>query len=453
MAENTLRKSGAWRLPSGTGPTTFKPADENELARCLAPGSEYRPPFRPMGANSASTDCSTASAGTVIDMTGMNRILSVDLEAFTVTVQPGVRIRELAAELAKQGLELEGSHDLMERTVGGAVAGGSIGPSIGSDGALFASQLYSARLILPDGSRLSVDDDKKYLLNATRLSYGMLGVIYELTLRVRPVHPFTASHRRVSIDEFAASAEKIARSRAGVKFFLLPFRDRVYLDLRRHDGDSRDGGGLAWRIKDWGESTVLPQVFKSLQHIVPVPGIRYRLIDEISKVTQGIVNNRLVTHGSSSAIQPQGSGRRTGNDKLNYSTWLFPASDFGIVVRAYRLFCERIRTESGFRCDMPTIGFRLNRDSSALLSPMFDEPMIALRAISTQAAGWEDFAIDFAEFAQHWGGVPLFNQSRSLSAEHAGVVFGDRLRFFRKIRHRLDPHDRMMNPFLSQYFL
>ncbi len=447
MAGNTLRQSGAWRLQAPGG--TVRPEDHRELASYLTPGSPHPAPFRPQGAHSASTDCTTASAGTVIDMTAMDRILDIDLQDFTVTVQAGVRIRDLAARLAAEGLELEGSHDLMDRTVGGAVAGGCIGPSIGDDGALFASQLCRARLVSPTGALLTIDDEKKNLLNAARLSYGMLGAIYELTLRIRPVRPFTASHRRCTIDQFAASAEKVARSRVGVKFFLLPFRNRVYLDLRRHDDESRDGGSLAWRIKDWGESTVLPQVFRSLSHIVPVAGIRYRLIDEISRLTQGIVNNPLVRNGSSSAIQPRGSGQR----KLHYSTWLFPAADFGIVVRAYRDFCARVHSETGFRCDMPTIGFRLSRDRSALLSPLFDEPMIALRAVSTQAAGWEDFAIDLAEFAEHWGGLPLLNQSRSLSIDHAHLVFGERLTFFRRIRRRLDPNDRMMNPFLSQYFL
>lgn len=449
MAGNTLRQSGSWRFTTRTGPGTVRPEDPRELAHFLAPGSPHPAPFRPRGAQSASTDCSTASAGTVIDMTAMNRILDIDLQDFTVTVQAGVRIRDLAARLAAEGLELEGSYDLMDRTVGGAVAGGCIGPSIGDDGALFASQLCRAKLVSPTGALLTIGDDKRNLLNAARLSYGMLGAIYELTLRIRPVRPFTASHRRCTIDQFAASAEKIARSRVGVKFFLLPFRNRVYLDLRRHDDESRDGGSLAWRIKDWGESTVLPQVFRSLQHIVPVAGIRYRLIDEISRLTQGIVNNPLVRNGSSSAIQP----RSNGQPGLHYSTWIFPAADFGIVVRAYRDFCARVHSESGFRCDMPTIGFRLSRDRSALLSPLFDEPMIALRAVSTQAAGWEDFAIDLAEFAEHWGGIPLFNQSRSLSIDHAHGVFGERLTFFRRIRRRLDPDDRMMNPFLSQYFL
>jgi FAD/FMN-containing dehydrogenase len=37
--------------------------------------------------------------------------------------------------------------------------------------------------------------------------------------------------------------------------------------------------------------------------------------------------------------------------------------------------------------------------------------------------------------------------------EHASEAFGSRLDFFRRIRRRIDPDNRMMNPFLSQYFL
>ena len=81
---------------------------------------------------------------------------------------------------------------------------------------------------------------------------------------------------------------------------------------------------------------------------------------------------------------------------LNYSTWFFPAADFAVVVQAYREFCLRVRDEQGFRCDMPTVGYLLSRDRSAILSPCFDEPMVALRAVSTQSKGWDDFAIDFS---------------------------------------------------------
>jgi len=430
-----------------------RPTRVVEIKNALGLNTHYAMPFRPMGANSSATACTSLSSGTIIDLTALNQIRSIDADSHTVTVQPGVRIGELVRELADYNLELAGGHDLMSRTVGGAVAGGCIGPAFGDDGAFFASQVVSIRLITPIGKAIEIRSDQKNLLHAFRMSFGMLGVIHEITLRVRPIRTFAVTHRRCTFDQFGAVAEKLATVDVGLKFFLMPFRDHVYLDIRRVSTGTTGTHRIPWRVKDWGESTVLPQVLKSISRVVPASGIRYRMIDEISKLTQGIVNNRLVSSGSNSTALSCSSKTDDATRKLHYSTWFFPAADFAIVVQAYRDFCLRVKRNSGFRCDMPTVGFRLGRDNSALLSPSFDEPMIALRAISTQEKGWEDFAIDFGDFARHWGGAPLFNQTREIPADYPAQVFGSRFDFFRKIRRQFDPDNRMMNPFLSQYFL
>jgi hypothetical protein len=446
-----LRDSGKFGRRVPARPAVLRPTTLKQLRAALAADTAYLAPFRPAGAMSASTDCAVASAGTVVDMTGFDQIVSIDAYNDVAVVQAGVRLGTLAAALAEQGLELAGSHDLMSRTVGGAVAGGCAGAALSGDGAFFASQALSLKAVTPNGRLLEISRDKANLLNAFRLSYGMLGIVYEVSLKVRPIRPFAVAHRRCTIRQFSAAAENLCRTDIGIKFYLMPFRDRVYLDLRRYSATATESHRVPWKIKDWGESTVLPQVFKSLSRIVPVPGVRYRLIDEISRMTQELVNNRMVSSGSNATA----GASRTGHDsqQLQYSTWLFPAADFSIVIHAYRDFCTRTLTESGFRCDMPTLGYRLCRDQSALLSPCFDEPMFTLSAVSTQTRGWEDFVIDFGEFAQHWGGLPLFNQTRSLLPDYANEVFGSRLNFFRRIRRRLDPENRMMNPFLSQYFL
>jgi hypothetical protein len=384
-------------------------------------------------------------------MTDFDDIVNIDAYNDTVIVQAGVRIGKLIKALAAHGLELAGAHDLLDRTVGGAIAGGCIGPTIADGGGIFATQVTSLKAVTPTGQLLHVTQDKANLLNAFRLSYGMLGIIYEVTLRVRPISPFDAVHRRCTIAQFATLADRIATSNVGVKFFFMPFRDRVYLELRRFSSEARGSRKMAWQLKDWGESTVLPHVFKSLNRIVPVPGVRYRIIDEISRVTQGIVNNKLVTSGSNSTAHGAMASASTGT--INYSTWLFPATDFSIVAQTYTEFCKKTHQVSGFRCDLPTTGFRITRDRSALLSPSFDEPMFALRAMSTQSEGWDDFVIDFSDFARDWGGSPFFNQSRGLEPDYAMQVFGSRMSFFAKIRRRADPDNRLMNPFLSQYFL
>jgi FAD/FMN-containing dehydrogenase len=446
----SLRRSGRYRIRPTPEQVVLHPGTLKELQEILDPESQYLQPFRPMGGNSAATECNTSAVGTVIDMTGFDKIIQVDSYNGQVTVQAGVRLGDLSTALATQGMELDGSYDLMRRTVGGAVASGCIGPSIGSGHGLFASQVLSMKIVTPSGTLLNIDAGQKSLLNVFRLSYGMLGVIYELTLAARPITGFVASHRRCSLLQFSNAVEKLVRTDVGMKFFLLPFRDVVYLDLRRYEAGARASSSIPWKIKDWGESTVLPHVFKSLNRIIPVPGVRYSLIDQVSKMTQGIVSNRMVSSGSMATAR---SGNTSEGESLRYSTWLFPATDFSIILEAYRDFCRRIRDESGFRCDMPTVGYRVSRDRSAVLSPSFDETMVALRAVSTQTKGWENFAIDFADFARHWGGSPVFNQTREVDLSYAKEIFGARLEYFRKVRRQIDPDQRMMNPFLSQYFL
>ena len=159
-----------------------------------------------------------------------------------------------------------------------------------------------------------------------------------------------------------------------------------------------------------------------------------------------------MTRFTSNNVAATGRRRRQKQNKLLYSTWCFPAMDFSLVVKAYVEFCQRTLRENGYRCDMPAVGFRVSKDSSALLSPSFDEPMFALQTVSTQRSGWDDFVIDLALFAERWAGVPLFSQSRAFRAEHAVQTYGSRIEFFTRIRNQLDPEKRLLNPFLAQCF-
>jgi FAD/FMN-containing dehydrogenase len=306
-------------------------------------------------------------------------------------------------------------------------------------------------MVTAGGKLIKIDASQKHLMNAIRASYGMLGIICQATVNVRPITTFTATHRRVTIEKFAKSVDALANGDAGLKFYLLPYRDSVYLDLRRYDDNAADSWRAPWKLKDWGESTVLPQVFKSLNRVVPIPSVRYRLIDRISAATQGLVNTRLVNTGSHASMGASYRKRRKAR-KLLSSTWCFPATDFSLVLQAYRDFCHKTLDQSGYRCDMPAVGYRVSRDPAALLSPSFDEAVIALQSLSTQQQGWEDFVIDLAEFAEQWGGTPLFHESRAMRAEYAGQAYAGRLEFFRKIRRQLDPDNRLLNPFLAQSF-
>ncbi len=75
---------------------------------------------------------------------------------------------------------------------------------------MLSAQLVSLKVVTASGKLMKVNDTQRHLLNAFRLSYGMLGIIYEVTLRVRPIMNFAASHRSMDVDAFANISDRLA---------------------------------------------------------------------------------------------------------------------------------------------------------------------------------------------------------------------------------------------------
>ncbi len=429
-------------------PGVVQPTSLKQLQQVMRPQSQYPTPIRPMGANSSSTQCTAAVGGTVVDMTGLNKI--TDIGDDTVTAEAGVTLRELAEYLTTRGMEIAGSMDLARRTVGGAIAGGCFGAAHDGTTAFIASQVLSMRVVMPDGRLMDVTEDKQNLLNIFRLSLGALGIIYDVTFRIRAAEKFVLKQRKMDVETFGRAATALASQKIGLKFFYLPFKNRVYTELRRAQTEDKPVRQLPWKIKDLGETTVLPAICGKLGRIVPIASIRYSLVDGLHDLGHSVLTNTLTAEGSSAAENQSASGRFAG-PPLEYTTWCFPVENIGMLLEAYKSFATDYYKNTKFRCDMPVVGFRLPPDQSALLSPCFDAPMFALRFVSNSHPMWEDFVMDLAEFAQRWSGVPLLNQTRCAEQRQTTMAFGTRLDFFKKIRRQMDPDGRMMNPYLAQY--
>ena len=331
------------------------------------------------------------------------------------------------------------------------MASACFGPSLADDGVFVASQVESLKVVTPAGQVLVIDGSRGNLLNVFRMSLGMLGVIFEVTLRVRPIRQFVVRQSKMDIATFGRSATLLIEQDVGLKFFMMPFRDRVYSELRRRDAPVKKVRGLNWRVKDLGESTVLPAICGKLARIVPIPSVRYSLVDGITDMGQSLLA-RTAAEGGDAAIEQRSRSGRFAAPPLSYSTWCFPVDNIPMLLAGYTDFAAQYYRRNKFRCDMPLLGFKVGQDTSSILSPSFDGPMIALRAVSHPHPMWDDFVMDFAEFAQRWGGIPLFSQSRCAEVAYATTAFGSRLEFFRKIRRQLDPDERLLNPFLAQYF-
>ena len=149
-------------------------------------------PIVPRGAGTGLTGgCVAHSGGVIIDTTRMNQILGYDLENFTVRVQAGVLLNDLAEDCLSKGVLYPPDPGEKFATVGGNVATNAGGMRAVKYGAT-RDYVRAMTVVLPCGEiiRLGGEVSKTStgysLLHLMIGSEGTLGIITELSLKLIP---------------------------------------------------------------------------------------------------------------------------------------------------------------------------------------------------------------------------------------------------------------------------
>ncbi|HEX3387063.1 MAG TPA: FAD-binding protein, partial [Mucilaginibacter sp.] len=117
----------------------------------------------------------------------INKVISLDTKAHTVTVEGGIKYGELAPYLHKKGYALHNLASLPHISVAGSCTTATHGSGV-KNGNL-ASAVTALEIVIADGSvvHLSKASDPEKL-NAAVVGLGALGVITKLTLQVEPTY-------------------------------------------------------------------------------------------------------------------------------------------------------------------------------------------------------------------------------------------------------------------------
>ncbi len=171
------------------------PATHDEVGRVLKTCSQHRVAVVPFGGGTSVVGGVEPLRGQfssviALDLGRMNGLLSIDRESLTATFEPGMTGAEAEKLLLERGLTLGHFPQSFERaTLGGYVATRSAGQASAGYGRIddlvvsmrVASPTGELRLGRSPGSAAGPD-----LLHLFMGSEGILGVITEVTLRVRP---------------------------------------------------------------------------------------------------------------------------------------------------------------------------------------------------------------------------------------------------------------------------
>ena len=250
----------------------------DEVVAIVTDPARYPSPVRVKGSHHSTTRCVVAEAGTVIDVSRLNRILDIDVEARTITMEPGVLHIDAARELESHGLQFYVNVELGNLTVGSGACGGTKDASYWSDGRVefgqVASYCVGVKAVQPDGTVLTVTEADGELMEMMRASYGLLGVIVEVTFKVKPLRPLAVEHVSYSVDEFARRLDELVAAERSMMLYLFPFLDRVVVEYRQDGVGEARPHSWQWRLRNWVWKTGSPAVGRVLTALVPWARLR-----------------------------------------------------------------------------------------------------------------------------------------------------------------------------------
>lgn len=271
-----------------------------EIAAVVKICNENKIPVTTRGAGTGLVGgCVPVYGGVLIDTTRMKKILGYDLENFSVTIEPGVLLQDLAADALTHGMMYPPDPGEKLATVGGNVstnAGGMRAVKYGTtrDYVLAMKVVLANGEITSFGAKVSKTSSGYSLLNLMIGSEGTLGIIVELTLKLIP-NPKTAVSLIVPFEDLETAISTVPKVKmANLDPQALEFMEReIILASERHIGrevfpkkmEGIDVGAyLMITLDGEDEDEIMGRVEKAAELLVEAGAIDVMVIDNPQKL-------------------------------------------------------------------------------------------------------------------------------------------------------------------------
>ena len=408
----------------------YKVTSEEELQEIIRNSEK----IRVFGSKQSSADIASG-VETLIDITSYNKILSIDDSACTIKVQGGLILGDLLEEIEAKGWCIPCLPDINTVTIGGALATGTHGTS----GKLLCEYITKCSIILADGS-IKIITDKDELIDAVRVSLGVLGVLSEITFKCEPIYTLHVKEGPEDDTIWLPKINERLKKHDFLRILWLPHTDKGYVIT----GDKIDPNT---EIKE-----DLGPAF--LKHRRTASKILYKYTHIFPWFT-AIANKLLYIGFFSSKKEHKGSlyqatVTKSRGSTLELAEWTIGLDKFPTVFEELKTEINKWSNKSFIHIPMD---IRFVYKDNSWLSYAYKKDTVTMGCVSRNAATadtYEAFKTIEKIFLKH-GGKPHWAKRFAAKNTELSKIY-EKWEDFKTLRRKLDPSNKFLNPYLTELF-
>jgi FAD-linked oxidoreductase len=409
------------------------PKDEVDLAAAVRKSDG---PVRVPGAGHSFTPLN-ATDGTLIDLAAFTGLRRVDREAGVVTLGAATPIWQVGPLIHPQGFGLKNQGDIDRQTLAGAVGTGThgTGPSLGS----FSAEVAGFRLVLASGEVLNCSaTENAEIFEGGRLSLGLLGVMTEISIRVRPAYKLVEKQFLLPIDELFEQLDLLIASNKHFEFFWFPYAERAVCKTLNESNDDapppRDAAAMKKRGKEIGFDA---RIFAAINEVLPyapfLVGPAHRLFSQLMPAPP----RARWSHEIFPSPRPI---------RFNEMEYAVAAANGPECLHAISAAIRKRRINTGFPIEYRTVAA-----DDVWLSPFYKRASATI-AVHQYHRVNTDKLFDACEGVfRRFDGRPHWGKRHTRSQSELRHLYPEFERF-RELRRKLDPKGKFLNPYLRELF-
>ncbi|HLH74125.1 MAG TPA: FAD-binding oxidoreductase, partial [Chloroflexota bacterium] len=255
------------------------PRNADEIVEIMRDHERFPGPVRAVGSNHSTTACGVAEGGTLVVMRNLNRVL--DISPDSVTAEAGALYIDVAKQLQRYGLQFYVNVELGNLSIGSAACGGTKDASMPGEFGQVCSYATRIKMITSAGEKIEIGEDQPELLQVARSSYGLFGIIYEVTFKVQPLQAMQLYHQTFSLDEFARRLPELKARGESIMLYINPFIDSITVEFRRYHPATPTTNFTTWQwaVRNFVWATFGPGYSHFVSSYVPITRLRDALLN------------------------------------------------------------------------------------------------------------------------------------------------------------------------------